>query len=512
MVFAFQPLSAHRDSIRLVRVQGKDETGEVKCSVRNATLGEQQFWALSHVWGAACRTYRIKIDGETHWIRPNLWSFLTYASVHFKDIELWIDALCIDQENVLEKNQQIPLIGRIFAEATAVICWLHGSNEYISSPGRIDPNTLGPQFLSRAVREQHQSSFVLADTDLLVSTLVRFMEHDYWSRLWVVQELRFARRAEFYWNGQCIEWKALQTFVNSILNSSSSGTKIMAALLAELLNGPWNIKDLAFFDFFRYETRPSERSGNNLVRCTHKKPRLLELVLQFRLHKCSLSHDRVYALLSLSDDAHAIVPDYAESRVSLLARSLATANEFPAAEITECVGKLLNINLEEWVRSAAIAVRHPEDDSFTTFPNSQTNIFGSSKLNLHYNGQLAGESCVIAYFPGSNFCFLLTYEDDSDPPHDHEYFYASFKGSIRPTSNLPNTGEIEVVLDLKPSYLSGCEFIYWKQDGEVAVHCEDWAELHQFLQHTLTDDRTAYCVGWDFSRPSTFDANSSLIA
>lgn len=53
---------------------------------------------------------------------------LTEALIHFRHTQLptivFVDALCIDQSNIEEKNSQVPLMGRIYGQATVVRCWL----------------------------------------------------------------------------------------------------------------------------------------------------------------------------------------------------------------------------------------------------------------------------------------------------------------------------------------------------------------------------------------------------
>jgi hypothetical protein len=40
------------------------------------------------------------------------------------DRALWMDALCINQEDVIERNQQVYLMGSIYSQAREVLVWL----------------------------------------------------------------------------------------------------------------------------------------------------------------------------------------------------------------------------------------------------------------------------------------------------------------------------------------------------------------------------------------------------
>lgn len=116
-----QPFGDGHEEIRLVRVTGRDENGYIKCSMRHTILGEVEYTALSHVWGSNNATYLIAVEQAYLWIRPNLYHFLEHACEELREVDLWIDALCINQDDILEKNRQIPLMGQIFSRARKVI-------------------------------------------------------------------------------------------------------------------------------------------------------------------------------------------------------------------------------------------------------------------------------------------------------------------------------------------------------------------------------------------------------
>jgi hypothetical protein len=46
-------------------------------------------------------------------------------------IPIWIDAICIDQSNNLEKLQQIPLMGKVYSTASKVLVYLGEPSPYV---------------------------------------------------------------------------------------------------------------------------------------------------------------------------------------------------------------------------------------------------------------------------------------------------------------------------------------------------------------------------------------------
>lgn len=66
--------------------------------------------ALSYEWGdSTSTTFSIVVDGVEVSVRENLWWALWYLRQADKVRVMWIDALCIDQNNLKERNHQVCL-------------------------------------------------------------------------------------------------------------------------------------------------------------------------------------------------------------------------------------------------------------------------------------------------------------------------------------------------------------------------------------------------------------------
>lgn len=111
------------------------EDGVPRCTVFQSTLEQcPPFAALSYVWGSPLNTRPIYMNSEEVLVRDNLWEFLAEASrrcpwevedeVSGETKYLWVDALCIDQENALEKNHQVKMMGSIYLKVSLAFLWL----------------------------------------------------------------------------------------------------------------------------------------------------------------------------------------------------------------------------------------------------------------------------------------------------------------------------------------------------------------------------------------------------
>ncbi len=104
------------------------------CTIENTSLDSLgvQYEALSYCWGDMKQPKRtIWIDGRPFEVLSNLYDALTRLRRPTSIRKLWVDAICINQvgeKGIAEKNIQIPLMGKIYHQASSVIVWL-GSAE-----------------------------------------------------------------------------------------------------------------------------------------------------------------------------------------------------------------------------------------------------------------------------------------------------------------------------------------------------------------------------------------------
>lgn len=80
------------------------------------------YHCLSYTWGRdEVPTYPILLNGQMFKIRQNLDLTLRELRHNLSNIIIWIDAICIDQNNVPERNRQISRMLEIYDAANVVI-------------------------------------------------------------------------------------------------------------------------------------------------------------------------------------------------------------------------------------------------------------------------------------------------------------------------------------------------------------------------------------------------------
>lgn len=123
---SYRPLSP--DSIRLLRLLPSEErNAPIQCQLIDYSLqkpGRHPYDALSYVWGSTDNPRFISVGKHDLPVTENLHKALSHLRYDKFERILWVDALCINQEDEREKERQIPLMPRIYGQATSVIVWL----------------------------------------------------------------------------------------------------------------------------------------------------------------------------------------------------------------------------------------------------------------------------------------------------------------------------------------------------------------------------------------------------
>lgn len=116
----------HSAYIRLLQIESASHPdSDINCVTKTVPLQSgQHYHALSYVWGTSLDTCPISMDGKVVNVRTNLFHALKQLRHTDGPRLLWVDALCINQQDEEEKSGQIKLMGDIYANAEAVFVWL----------------------------------------------------------------------------------------------------------------------------------------------------------------------------------------------------------------------------------------------------------------------------------------------------------------------------------------------------------------------------------------------------
>ena len=113
------------NSIRLLHLGSGCCSTPLKAYLASYRLGDHcSYDALSYAWGESGLTELLLVDNQEFKISKNLHTILLHLRYPDRIRTLWIDAICINQQDGIEKGQQVALMGQIYQQAHTVLCWL----------------------------------------------------------------------------------------------------------------------------------------------------------------------------------------------------------------------------------------------------------------------------------------------------------------------------------------------------------------------------------------------------
>ncbi|KAH6364958.1 hypothetical protein HBI34_160190 [Parastagonospora nodorum] len=177
------------------------------------------FHAISYVWGTAPASIRVPCNGNDRslLVTPTAYEMLAnFAKTQWLSW-WWVDAVCIDQENEVEKAGQIPLMPQIYTKAMGVAVWLGVGNpamhEFMIQFYHLLKlsKTWLPTFSTSdgAWRGKEWPR----DDDMVWEGLMRILDHDWFRRLWTFQEIVLAGQAALVCGTTHIDAPSFMNFV-----------------------------------------------------------------------------------------------------------------------------------------------------------------------------------------------------------------------------------------------------------------------------------------------------------
>jgi hypothetical protein len=223
-------------------------------------------------------------------------------------------------------------MGRIYSSAALVIAWLglgdeslYNAMNWLSEFGMLYEEKIERLDKERAKGSLEISTYVdmkrynfsvdiqrLPHSPVRYSDLVRLYNHEYWTRVWIIQEIVLAQKVQM-WCGCTTTYLRTLSWAETSLSCKARET----GRASQKVSGSPALKLL----HRRIEQHgPSNDIGHIFIRLDNND--FLELLQLAGASNCGDLRDRVYAILALMDpserDTLAITPDYAKTRPALL--------------------------------------------------------------------------------------------------------------------------------------------------------------------------------------------------
>lgn len=186
---SYQPLDQDEQEIRLVKLlPSKGRADPLHCSLDTVTLSSSlRFQSLSYAWGHDTADVSLKIGTSQLPITKNLELALRAVRKQNSTISLWVDAICINQQDVRERNHQVRLMRDIFTSASTVNIWLGTGYSGVAKAFTALEQLAAGTPLGRILMAED-------DKPAAVGRITEVFQYPWWQRLWGMRVVKILFR------------------------------------------------------------------------------------------------------------------------------------------------------------------------------------------------------------------------------------------------------------------------------------------------------------------------------
>ncbi|KAM0421305.1 hypothetical protein ACHAPT_010834 [Fusarium lateritium] len=227
----YQPLDNPGKQIRLIEILSESPDEKVSCKLHTVSLDAKPYYiCLSYVWGDPSITDEILVNGVPTQVTVNLAAALKHAKTHWisiqnesgnefnpSDFRIWADAICINQDDLLERMAQVQLMGSLYSSGDFALAWLSSLDENFADilatlrrvfdalgarfetsgyplPDLNGPEWAGNTLIIERVLKQCQDNQEIDPMNYAfdVESLEAFVDSPFWTRIWIQQEIALA--------------------------------------------------------------------------------------------------------------------------------------------------------------------------------------------------------------------------------------------------------------------------------------------------------------------------------
>ena len=342
----YLPLDPKKSQIRLIHLQPRpgsnsdsdSDNDTITCSLQVAGLDDETcvYDALSYEWGIGTDTsFAIILNGVEISVRENLWRAMRTLSNDQNAQPIWIDALCINQEDSIERSSQVSQMGRIYQRASCVVAWLgaeedadtgavtatqqaiqlvellYGSSKSTRYYYRPEAAYWRPYQYAHSARTPGGNNVPVTYRAIGWAGLLTLCQKSYWTRLWILQELVLAARIVIRTYRSQLHWVSLEHIHDQITNAKQvSGNNQRLNYYAQVTRSEKMVIELSSTVPFKIlQQRDARRTFG------YQSYTLFELVQMHKSAQCADTQDKVFGLIGLCSQCCCdnVVVDYQKS-------------------------------------------------------------------------------------------------------------------------------------------------------------------------------------------------------
>ncbi|KAL9110754.1 MAG: hypothetical protein Q9227_004746 [Pyrenula ochraceoflavens] len=266
----------------------------------NDTSVVNNYYALSYVWGSDEPSHRVEIveqgsnpaqnsSRKVIHIKDNLYDALCALRRSKEDLLLWVDAICIDQNSLEEKNCQVSQMARIFQSAKNVCVWLGRGNA---------SSVRAMEYVKGLASNPSKDIFDTSEDDSKAFQTLAMAK--WFNRRWALQEIGLAKSATVHCGNKVVRWEDFADVVSILMRKLVSTPSMIEDSSAR---GDMAIGAGKLVMTLNSILRTSE--DGTIQKCYLGMEDLVVLVSRF---EASDPRDYIFSLLSLAQDVPQSLP------------------------------------------------------------------------------------------------------------------------------------------------------------------------------------------------------------
>ena len=295
--FCYKPLPTPKHgndhSFRLLHLLPGSETDPVCCECRTYPVDNAPpYEAVSYCWGPITNKAQIQCDNCVLEITANVLDVLMHLRQSEKPRRLWIDQICLDQQNLRERSYQVSIMRLIYYKAARTIVWLGPSDKNtkmaFDSVTRLAKIRAELEASGVAYSRIPDGSDLLkryelpsrVDRDEKLYAMTSLLKQPWFQRVWIIQEVAHSQLTSVVQGNDEVHW---QDFAAAMVLTWELRMTTFASEQITI-----NIRNTHFIECMRQQIQKGQAA-----------PLRYALSL-FRDSKATDPRDKVYALVGCS--------------------------------------------------------------------------------------------------------------------------------------------------------------------------------------------------------------------
>jgi hypothetical protein len=268
-----------------------------------------EFAALSYTWGDASRKVPILVNGKRFHLIESAYQPLSGATT---GVNVWIDSICINQNDNDEKSQQVPLMADIYSMANATDVWLgpEAEDSALAVEFLLELKEILPSIVPATQPNSPPTEIEVTRRTAKLggrkwTAVNRLLDRPWFSRVWVLQEVVLSTGyVQFLVGNHGIAWSDVIDVLGHLQRLDS------IQLIGSIPPGPIDALTVATFPLAWTQMRLSLMLANK----RSNKDLSLEDSIQFA-QTCQATNPRdkiygLYGMANVTEPDPEIAPDY----------------------------------------------------------------------------------------------------------------------------------------------------------------------------------------------------------